>query len=160
MPGKVCQIDPLTWLFGGPSRPLLVYRKLNATESGSVLLISPTNQILLLHRVQTSSAFPSAHVFPGGNLSAQHDGQIPEPEAEARHRDGEAYRLSAIRETFEESGILLARNNGFGRLIEVNDGEREEGRKAIHQGKIDFRTWLARKGGRADIGTHTFIHNP
>ncbi|KAF2237250.1 hypothetical protein EV356DRAFT_496828 [Viridothelium virens] len=118
--------------------------------SASVLLISPTNQILLLHRVQSSSAFPSAHVFPGGNLSAQHDGHIPEPNAPARHQDGEAYRLGAIRETFEESGILLARNNGFGRLLEVRDDEREEGRKAIHQGALDFRTWLARKGGRAD----------
>ncbi|KAL9094434.1 MAG: hypothetical protein Q9165_003284 [Trypethelium subeluteriae] len=111
---------------------------------------TPKRQILLLHRVQSSSAFPSAHVFPGGNLSAQHDGHIPEPDAPARHQDGEAYRLGAIRETFEESGILLARNNGFGRLIEVRDDEREEGRKAIHQGSLDFRTWLARKGGRAD----------
>ncbi|KAI9697160.1 MAG: hypothetical protein M1820_007896 [Bogoriella megaspora] len=135
--------------------------------SASVLLISPTNQILLLRRVQTSSSFPSAHVFPGGNLSASHDGDILDPSDDRRHRDGEAYRLGAIRETFEESGILLARNNGFGRLIEVEDGEREEGRKAIHRGDIDFKTWLARKGGRADTdGLIPFtrwitpLHNP
>ena len=120
----------------------------------SVLVISPTNQILLLRRVQTSSAFPSAHVFPGGNLSAQHDGPIPELDASTRHQDGEVYRLGAIRETFEESGILLARNNGFGRLIEVDDDEREEGRKAVHRGELDFPAWLARKGGRADVGVH------
>ncbi|KAI9654240.1 MAG: hypothetical protein M1821_006768 [Bathelium mastoideum] len=123
-------------------------------RSQSVLLISPTNQILLLRRVQTSSNYPSAHVFPGGNLSSRHDGEIPAPNAPSRHQDGDAYRLAAIRETFEESGILLARNNGFGRLIEVEDGEREEGRKAIHAGRIDFRTWLARKGGRADTGKY------
>lgn len=62
------------------------------------------------------------------------------------------YRLAAIRETFEESGILLARNNGFGRLIEVEDSEREDGRKQIHANKVEFPKWLASKGGRADIG--------
>lgn len=58
--------------------------------------------------------------------------------------------MAAIRECFEESGILLARNNGFGRLIELNESEREEGRKAIHANKTNFPRWLAQKGGRAD----------
>lgn len=118
----------------------------------SVILISPQNQVLLLHRVRTSSSFPSAHVFPGGNVSTFHDGQIPPSESEERHQDSEVYRLAAIRETFEESGILLARNNGFGRLLEVEDGEREEGRRKVHAGEIEFTRWLAGKGGRADTG--------
>ena len=121
----------------------------------SVLLISPTNQILLLHRVQTSSSFPSAHVFPGGTLSAKHDGEIPAPDSPLRHEDGEAYRLAAIRETFEESGILLAKNKKTGRLLtELGDEEREEGRKAVHGGKVKFTEWLAEKGGVADTGAH------
>ncbi len=123
----------------------------------SVLLISPQNEILLLHRVRNSSSFASAHVFPGGNLEAFHDGAVPTPEDPARHEDGEAYRLAAIRETFEESGILLAKNAGFGRLIEVQDDEREEGRKAIHSGEAEFRKWLAAKGGRPDTGTFTAV---
>ncbi|OCL12315.1 hypothetical protein AOQ84DRAFT_334507, partial [Glonium stellatum] len=119
--------------------------------SSSVLLISPTNQILLLHRVQTSSSFPSAHVFPGGTLSAKHDGEIPAPDSPLRHEDGEAYRLAAIRETFEESGILLAKNKKTGRLLtELGDEEREEGRKAVHGGKVKFTEWLAEKGGVPD----------
>jgi hypothetical protein len=116
-----------------------------------VILVSPSNQVLLLHRVQTSSAFPSAHVFPGGNVSAFHDGLVPPPDHPSRHEDGEIYRLAAIRETFEESGILLACNNGSDRLIEVPDIEREAGRKVIHKDEIPFRKWLARKGGRPDI---------
>ncbi|GAB7344612.1 hypothetical protein MBLNU457_3101t1 [Dothideomycetes sp. NU457] len=119
--------------------------------SASVLLISPQNQVLLLRRVRTSSSFPSAHVFPGGNLDAKHDGEIPGPDDPKRHEDSEAYRLAAIRETFEESGIVLAKNNGFGRLIEVEDGEREEGRRKVHSGEVEFRKWLATKGGRPDI---------
>lgn len=125
----------------------------------SVILISPQNQVLLLHRVKTSSSFPSAHVFPGGNVSAYHDGSVPPPVDPQRHCDSEAYRLAAIRETFEESGILLARNNAFGRLIEVDDKEREEGRELVHAGKVEFTKWLAQKGGRADTGAYT-LHSP
>jgi 8-oxo-dGTP pyrophosphatase MutT (NUDIX family) len=119
--------------------------------SASVLLISPQNQVLLLQRVKQSSSFPSAHVFPGGNVSTFHDGASPEPSSPQRHEDSEIYRLAAIRETFEESGILLARNNGFGRLIEVPEAEREAGRKAVHANEISFTKWLAQKGGRADV---------
>ncbi|KAH9838920.1 NUDIX domain [Teratosphaeria destructans] len=119
--------------------------------SSSVLLISPNNQVLLLQRVKQSSSFPSAHVFPGGNVSTFHDGDPPPPETAERHVDNEVYRLAAIRETFEESGILLARNNGFGRLIEVPEAEREEGRRLVHGSKVPFTKWLAQKGGRADV---------
>ncbi|SMR43441.1 unnamed protein product [Zymoseptoria tritici ST99CH_3D1] len=119
--------------------------------SASVLVISPNNQILLLQRVRQSSSFPSAHVFPGGNVSTFHDGDAPPPDHPGRHVDSEVYRLAAIRETFEESGILLARNNGFGRLIEVPEEEREEGRKAVHGNQVPFTQWLSQKGGRADL---------
>ena len=118
--------------------------------SASVLLVSPNNQVLLLQRVKQSSAFPSAHVFPGGNVSANHDGQLPPPESADRHVDNQVYRMAAVRETFEESGILLARNNGFGRLIEVPEAERGEGRRLVHDNKVTFPQWLAKKGGRAD----------
>lgn len=120
--------------------------------SASVLLVSPTNQFLLLQRVKQSSSFASAHVFPGGNVSKFHDGEMPGPESPDRHVDSEVYRKAAIRETFEESGIVLARNAGFGRLIEVPEKEREEGRRMVHSNEVPFEQWLAGKGGRADTG--------
>lgn len=118
--------------------------------SSSVLLISPTNQVLLLQRVKQSSSFPSAHVFPGGNVSPDQDGELPAADSTDVHFDSDPYRMAAIRECFEESGILLAKNNGFGRHIEVEEAERESGRKAIHANEISFTKWLAQKGGRAD----------
>lgn len=120
--------------------------------SASVLLVSPQNQFLLLQRVKQSSSFASAHVFPGGNVSTFHDGQMPEPDSPDRHVDSEIYRMAAIRETFEESGIILARNAGFGRLIEVPEADREEGRTQVHSNKVKFEDWLASKGGKADTG--------
>lgn len=118
------------------------------------MVVSPTNQLLLLHRVQKSSAFPSAHVFPGGNLSPFHE-TIPGEKDAARHADGPAYRLAAIRETFEESGILLARKKGTppgSPLLQLSEETLDAGRKAIHGDKIKFVDWLDQQGGQADVG--------
>ncbi|KAI9846819.1 MAG: Nucleoside diphosphate-linked moiety X motif 19, mitochondrial [Thelocarpon superellum] len=132
------------------SRPHIATPMEEARPSASILLISPTNQILLLKRVQTSTAFPSAHVFPGGNLAADQDGDIPGPDDPRRHEDAEVYRLGAIRECFEESGIVLARRKDDGRLLEVGDDERMSARKAVHGNAIRFIDWLAEQGGVAD----------
>lgn len=106
-----------------------------------------------MHRVRTSSSFPSAHVFPGGNLSASQDGDIPSPSDPRRHVDGPAYRLGAIRECFEESGILLAkRNDGSGAILEVAEDVREQARKDIYAGKLKFADWVKSQGGIVDTG--------
>jgi 8-oxo-dGTP pyrophosphatase MutT (NUDIX family) len=125
-----------------------------ASPSSSVLLISPQNQILLLHRVRAATSFAAAHVFPGGNLDPYHDGEVPAPDDPRRHEDGEAYRLAAIRETFEESGILLAHASELEgkneQLLQLGVEERDEGRKAIHGRQTPFSTWLSKKGGTPD----------
>lgn len=103
--------------------------------------------------MQTSSSFPSAHVFPGGNLSETQDGEIPGPRDPRRHVDGPSYRLGAIRECFEESGILLARkNDGSGAFLDVPEKERERARKEIHNGKLRFSDWVKSQGGFVDTG--------
>ncbi|PYI01965.1 hypothetical protein BO78DRAFT_377953 [Aspergillus sclerotiicarbonarius CBS 121057] len=109
--------------------------------SSSVVLISPRNEVLLLHRVKTSTSFASAHVFPGGNLSKQ-DGPCPPPEDLSRHNDGPWYRHAAIRELFEESGFLLVKDRDSGKMLAVPEEQREAGRRAIHQHKITFTDWL------------------
>jgi 8-oxo-dGTP pyrophosphatase MutT (NUDIX family) len=115
------------------------------------VLLSPTNQVLLLHRVQTSTAFPSAHVFPGGNLSQFHEGSIAPPEAPECHQDSRAYRLAAIRETFEESGILLAKKKGQPGLLEIDDEKRELGRRQVHNNEVKFADLVEKWGGIPDM---------
>ncbi|KAF9884327.1 hypothetical protein FE257_001905 [Aspergillus nanangensis] len=111
------------------------------SPSSSVILVSPKNEILLLHRVKTSTSFASAHVFPGGNLDPQ-DGPCPPPQDIKRHEDASWYRNAALRELFEESGILLAKDKTSGKMLAVSEAEREQGRRAIHQNKITFTEWL------------------
>lgn len=68
-----------------------------------------------------------------------------------------------MRETFEESGILLARpkdapaggngNGGNGEgLLSLSEEELEEGRKEVFGDRVKFGKWLEGKGGVADIG--------
>ncbi|KAL8808199.1 MAG: hypothetical protein Q9182_000263 [Xanthomendoza sp. 2 TL-2023] len=132
-----------------PSKPLPT-----ASPSASILLISPTNHILLLRRVQKSSSFASAHVFPGGHIDPS-DGFLPPQGDVRRHEDSMAYRVGAIRECFEESGILLARKlEGdlfSSSLLRLDEGERDAGRRAVHDKAVDFHTWVRDKGGVPDV---------
>ncbi|KAH9894493.1 hypothetical protein F4778DRAFT_783923 [Xylariomycetidae sp. FL2044] len=135
----------------GSSSPRREKKPVEPRPSASIVLLSPENQVLLLRRVRTSSTFASAHVFPGGNLSGFHDGVIPPPEDPRRHEDFLAYRLAAIRETFEESGILLARHGDTdGPLLNLPNAERDSARKAIYENKVNFVEWLESLGGIPD----------
>lgn len=71
-----------------------------------------------------------------------------------RHEDSPAYRRAAIRELFEESGILLAKDTASRKMLAVGEEEREKGRRAIHQDQITFAQWLQRQNAAAepDIG--------
>lgn len=94
--------------------------------SSSVLLISPQNQILFLQRViRERDHFGGGHVFPGGNVAANQDGSVPGPGEPGRHEESNVYRLAACRETFEESGILLARKKKGKGLLQISEAERE-----------------------------------
>ncbi|CRG88104.1 40S ribosomal protein S21 [Talaromyces islandicus] len=125
--------------------------------SSSVLLISPENEVLLLHRVETSTSFASAHVFPGGNVSTNQDGECPPPTDPKRHEDALNYRKAAIRELFEESGILLAKDRVSGKLVHVNDAVKEHGRRDIHANKLTFSDWLRGQNEAAEPDTDGLI---
>ncbi|KAL8989394.1 MAG: hypothetical protein Q9177_001707 [Variospora cf. flavescens] len=139
-----------------------------ASPTASILLISPANEILLLRRVKQSTSFASAHVFPGGHIDAQ-DGPLPPLHGDVRlHEDSAAYRVGAIRECFEESGILLARRrrgeseeeaepSSSTLLLQLDEQERDAGRRAIHGKEVGFQEWVRMHGGVLDTGAlHPF----
>ena len=76
---------------------------------------------------------------------------MPPPEDDRRHVDNEIYRLAAVRETFEESGILLARTPD-GKLLKLSEEEREKARKLVHGNQVSFVKWLEEMGVKADLG--------
>ncbi len=97
------------------------------------------------------TAFGGAWVFPGGVLDAQdrnpelyrrclgiHDAHASR--ALSLRRDGLAYWMAAIRETFEESGVLLAVNRCAQAVRVAADN-----RRALTEGRADFAE-LCRRG--------------
>src|SRR3954453_9086832 len=93
-----------------------------------------------------------ALVFPGGSVDAgDHDiAAKPEFFAGAEGLDTEAlgFRIAAIRETFEESGILLARPRGSTTLVDAKQaGDIEtRSRAALGEGKTTFLNFLDENG--------------
>ena len=95
-----------------PSSTVILLRDEPAAESFSVLMLERHGSI----------AFPGAHAFPGGVVDASDadapGATLPPTQRWAAPHEGDrppeaiAYWIAALRELFEEVGILLARGDG------------------------------------------------
>ncbi|MGH7462812.1 MAG: NUDIX domain-containing protein, partial [Longimicrobiales bacterium] len=65
-------------------------------------------EVLLLKRHRSSGFVPGAYVFPGGRVDAG-DERVSWPDSNSSVVPAQ-YWVAAIREIFEETGILLARS--------------------------------------------------
>lgn len=98
-----------------PSQLLYPQREPAPTRAAAtVLLLRDTDQgfeVLLTRRSQTASFAPGAYVFPGGKVdaadTAAHAGSLRRPGQSDTHL---TQAITAIRESFEELGVLLARH--------------------------------------------------
>ena len=101
------------------------------------------------HEIEFSSG---ALVFPGGSVDAADRGIIARPELYAGGEGSDeaalSFRIAAIRETFEESGILLARPRGSNDLVEAKLAAAIEARHrvALAERKTTFLDVLAESG--------------
>ncbi len=90
-----------------PTRPAATVLLLRDTPDGI--------EVLMTRRSVTASFAPGAYVFPGGGV----DAADAAAHGHAKRRDGQSdlhltHAIAAIRESFEEIGVLLARNAGGG----------------------------------------------
>ncbi|TFK76361.1 hypothetical protein BDN72DRAFT_867345 [Pluteus cervinus] len=92
--------------------------------SASLVVVNDHNEILLVHRNPKARFFAGVHVFPGGNYDSEQD---------------DSFGITAIRETFEESGILLATSTTG---VMPPDSVLEVARRAIHSRKMTFKSFL------------------
>jgi 8-oxo-dGTP pyrophosphatase MutT (NUDIX family) len=92
-------------------------------------------EVFMVRRHEGSGAFRGAHVFPGGRVDAEDsaDDTWCDGVAHARrqladlsHEDAGAFHVAAVRELFEEAGVLLARDasGAFVSLGGANEHER------------------------------------
>ena len=130
-------------------------------DAATVMVIRPTAgppadavEVLMLRRPAAMAFAPGAYVFPGGSVDAA-DGDPgigwwgPDP-AEFGERLGcsaeQARTLvcAAVRETFEESGVLLA--GGPDGSPAVPNPSLEDDRAALAAGSVTFAEMLSRRG--------------
>ncbi|EIM89779.1 uncharacterized protein STEHIDRAFT_52074 [Stereum hirsutum FP-91666 SS1] len=106
--------------------------------SASIILINSANEVLLVQRNKTHS-FGGMHVFPGGNYDAKQD---------------ESYEMTAIRETFEETGVLLASASASSPThFRLTNEEMERVREEIHSGRLLFKDFLHKHGLTPDVSS-------
>jgi 8-oxo-dGTP pyrophosphatase MutT (NUDIX family) len=115
-------------------------------------------EVLLLERHGASAFAPGALVFPGGKLDPTDAGLDPgrvrctDPKGWADRLGvggadaAVAMLVAAVRETFEEAGVLLTRQDGAlaGAAALPTDLERTRALMAARDGAYDWRGWLAR----------------
>ncbi|KAK6344728.1 hypothetical protein TWF718_006686 [Orbilia javanica] len=102
--------------------------------SASLVLLDSQNRILLTHRTSTIGSFANAHVFPGGNQ----DAKDTSPE------------FCAVRETFEETGVLLTIPPPPSSLIPQFPQIRKDIHSRTHP--LSFNQFLEENGLQADVG--------
>lgn len=110
-----------------------------------------TLEVFMVVRHQQIDFASGALVFPGGKLATgDSDPRLPALCSGAAGLSTEqlALRVAAIREAFEESGVLLARQRGATRMIgpELIDVLGSQYRKALDSGAVGIADMLEREG--------------
>jgi 8-oxo-dGTP pyrophosphatase MutT (NUDIX family) len=119
-------------------------------------------EVYLLRRQSTMEFLPGMYVFPGGKAQASDRdvGDWVGPSAEAWGKifgcDADTARglvVAAVRETFEESGILLAGPDADTVVSDTSAPDMQAARLALENGEFGFAEFLTERGLvlRADL---------
>ena len=144
---------------GGDYDPESIVIRLAATVL--ILADRPDLQVLMLKRNARSIFVGDMWVFPGGAVDPE-DG-TPEADAVVEgltdteassnlgiEKGGVAFWVAALRETFEEAGILLARTPGKKELVDLSQSDTEERfgtyRAGVNAGEVDFVSMVREQG--------------
>jgi len=126
-------------------------------------------EVLMLQRSHSLKFMPGVHVFPGGGLDPADSspemhslcaglGDEPASRALGVERGGLAYWVAAIREAFEEAGVLLAYDRS-GEIVDLDsDAERFSGhRLTLHGRHGDFGAIVREEGLRLAVDRLTYF---
>lgn len=147
--------------------------KVPVRPAATIMLIDdrPDLQVFMMQRHAKTVFAGGMWVFPGGAVDHQDD---PAYYAEVSlHRTdrevsdllglaggGLAYYMAAVRETFEEAGVLLAVHREDGSALMIPDAARarfNSYRHRLNRGDIEFRPILEMEGLLADVSQMHYI---
>lgn len=143
-----------------------------ARDASTVMLLRESAggpEVLLVRRKSGSSFMADAFVFPGGRVDDTDESAHPmagesaianEPRMSVLAGDsGHALTLAvaAIRELFEEAGVLIAVAENGKAVATDGDAWFREAREAVHQGTRGFREVLAERDLSLAVGELIFF---
>ena len=148
-----------------------------ARPAASVLLIRPGRagpiEVFLIRRARDMRFLGGYYAFPGGkvDLADRSDdarrrtrGLAPEAAARALGDAADevpaiAYWIAAVREVFEETGMLLARDAADGTIAAgaATQARLEDHRRALVRGDRSFTAILTTEGWSADLGPLRYL---
>ena len=141
--------------------------------AATVMLIDdrPDLQVFMMERHANTAFAGGMWVFPGG--AVDHRDDVGYYSKIATHRSdaeastlmglesgGLAYYMAAIRETFEEAGILLALNRDDESPLSINAANQtrfEQYRDQLNAGDLDLKTILESESLLADVGQMHYV---
>jgi 8-oxo-dGTP pyrophosphatase MutT (NUDIX family) len=141
-----------------------------ARPASTIVVIRDQNavlEILMLRRSSDVAAASGAHVFPGGAVDAVDAdvvarglaiGLDDETAARRLNLDSGAmtYYCAALRELFEEAGLLLAKKND-GRALNVENARLVAWRADLATGRVTWPELLEREGLRLAVGELQYL---
>jgi 8-oxo-dGTP pyrophosphatase MutT (NUDIX family) len=141
-------------------------------EAATVMLVrdDPDLHVFMLRRNLQSEWVGGAYVFPGGAVDpGDRDHAVlarcpdrSDADASAQlglSAGGLGYWVAAVRETFEEAGVLLARAAATGELVDPAEPRLTELRDGLNAGAITFQELIESEDLVLDVaGIHAFSH--
>jgi 8-oxo-dGTP pyrophosphatase MutT (NUDIX family) len=128
-------------------------------------------EVFMMQRTTTAAFASGMYVFPGGRVDdidgASELDDLCEGLTDAEASDllrvpsgGLAYWVAAIRESFEEAGVLLARDE-HGDFVRLNDPDSQqrfaEARHAVHDGALSLAEFCRQEGLRLAVDTMRYV---
>jgi 8-oxo-dGTP pyrophosphatase MutT (NUDIX family) len=140
-----------------PARPAATVLLVREAREGSGI------EVLMMRRAAGAAFAGGMYVFPGGAVDDADGGQevaahvdgLDDAIASATlgvERGGLAYWVAAIRECFEEAGVLIARTVAGGDVPVLGDE-----RWAVHRGELSMAELCRRHGVRLDAGALRYV---
>jgi 8-oxo-dGTP pyrophosphatase MutT (NUDIX family) len=115
-------------------------------------------EVFMMQRTMSAAFARGAYVFPGGKVDDADHAEVFEPicdgldDRSASERlgldhGGLAWLVAAVREVFEEAGVLLARYDGSDHVVDLDEPavavRYNDARHAVHEGDLSFSQFCA-----------------
>lgn len=129
-----------------------------ARDAATVVIVRKAGEsleVLLMKRTSRASFVAGAHVFPGGAVDdADAALELPTGSDRPVHPDGHQFLVAAVRECFEEAGLLYAH---YPDGTSTSADDRSRWRRELARGERTFHDLITGEGLVLDVGPIRYL---